>query len=88
MCPHFAQTKLSRGFVNPSRFASPTLRADTVAEAMFEAIVRGDSGVVPVPAMAWWVAMSVRSWPFWAQVGVRADLRDVMRGVEKVRREE
>ena len=50
--------------------------------------MRADSGVVPVPAMAWWVAMSVRSWPFWAQVGVRADLRDVMRGVEKVRREE
>ena len=79
---------MTRGFANPSRFASPTLKAETVAQAMYDAIVRGDSGVVPVPGMAWWMAMSVRSWPFWAQVGVRADMRDVMRGVEKARKED
>jgi all-trans-retinol dehydrogenase (NAD+) len=67
VCPNFARTKLAHDFVNASNFLNPTLFPETVAEAVFEKIMSGDSGLITIPKAASWVAITVRSWSYWMQ---------------------
>ena len=82
VCPNFAATKLSTGFKNDSHFISPTLHAETVAEAEFEQIMKGESGLVVLPKTHSWFAMTIRAWPQWLHRRVLWQLKEVMRGVE------
>lgn len=75
-------TKLSEGFENQSKFLSPTLDAQTVAEAVIEKVLRGESGFVVLPRTHEWLACSIRALPFWVQDYMRGDLKGVMVGVE------
>lgn len=75
-------TKLSEGFENQSKFLSPTLDAQTVAEAIFEKVLRGQSGFVVLPRTHEWLACSIRALPFWVQDYLRGELKGVMLGVE------
>ena len=73
--------------MNDSKFLSPTLRAETVAERVFEKVVRGESGFVVLPRTHEWLAMSVRAWPWWLQVGLSKRLKRTMKVVEERQRE-
>ena len=84
VCPNFARTKLAEGFVNKSNFVSPTLDAESVAEAVFEKVVSGDSGFVVLPKIHYWVATTVRAWPYWMQMGIAKGLAEVMRPYNKL----
>ena len=87
VCPNFVATKLSEGFLNKSWFLSPTLRVETVAEAVFEKIVSGDSGTVVLPRTHGWLAMTMRALPWWWQVGMGREMRYIMEGPERVQME-
>ena len=79
VCPNFAATKLAEGFVNASKFISPTLHPATVAEAVFDKVMSGDAGLVVLPKVHWWMATTVRSWPYWMQKGLERQLAAVMK---------
>lgn len=79
-------TKLSEGFENRSKFLSPTLDAQTVAERVFEKVVSGDSGFVVLPRTHEWLACSIRALPYWLQAYMREDLKGVMVGPELLRK--
>ncbi len=83
MCPNFAATRLSTGFRNDSKFLSPTLHAETVAEEIFKKIMKAESGFVVLPKTHAWLAMMIRSYPYWIQRGLSQKLKDTMRDVEK-----
>ena len=82
VCPNFAATKLADGFKNDSHFLSPTLHAETVAEAEFEKIMSGEGGLVVLPKTHSWLAMTIRAWPMWMHRGTIDRLKEVMRSVE------
>ena len=84
VCPHFVRTALSSGFVNDSGFVMPTLEPETVAEAVFEAVMSGESGVVALPEVSKWLAMTARAWPWWTQRWMMGKLKGVMAKVEIV----
>jgi len=86
VCPNFVATKLSEGFENRSKFLSPTLDAQTVAERVFEKVVSGDSGFVVLPRTHEWLACSIRALPYWLQAYMREDLKGVMVGPELLRK--
>jgi all-trans-retinol dehydrogenase (NAD+) len=82
--PNFAATKLAEGFVNKSKFISPTLHPETVVEAVFNQIVSGNSGVLALPKTHSWMAMTARSWPYWIQKGLAKQLAETMRPYNKM----
>ncbi|MCJ1243612.1 hypothetical protein MMC30_000809 [Trapelia coarctata] len=86
VCPNFVATKLSEGFENRSKFLSPTLDAQTVAECVFEKVVSGQSGLVVLPKTHEWLACTIRALPFWWQGYMRDDLKGVMVGPEALRK--
>ncbi|MCJ1474115.1 hypothetical protein MMC13_002773 [Lambiella insularis] len=93
VCPNFAKTKLSDGFLNDSKFLSPTLEAETVAEGIFERVVKGQSGFLVLPKTHAWLAMTIRSFPWWYQLGLQRKTKEMMRGlgekeVERLERKE
>ncbi|KAI4151313.1 MAG: hypothetical protein LQ340_003582 [Diploschistes diacapsis] len=79
VAPNFAATKLAEGFVNKSTFISPTLHPATVAEAVFDKILSGNSGTVVLPKTHSWLGMTARAWPYWMQKGMATGLAEVMR---------
>jgi len=87
VCPNFARTKLADGFVNQSNFVSPWLHPETVAEAMFEKIMSGNSGFVVLPRTHAYFAQTVRSWPFWLQKLISVQLRHAMQFVDGSKKE-
>ncbi len=81
VCPGWARTRLSEGHVNTDRWFSPTLSAETVAEAVVGEVLRGRGGVVVLPRVHEWVGACVRGWPWWAQEGVRMMAGEAVRGI-------
>lgn len=81
MCPNFTRTRLTDGFEEEKSFLSPWLEPQTVAEGIFEKVVRGESGFLVLPKTHAWLAMGVRGWPWWLQVGVVGRIKDVMRAL-------
>jgi len=75
----FTKTPLFTGYENDSKFLMPTLEADTVAEAIVKKVLAGTSGQVVLPGAANFMAVVIRSWPFWLQTRVRNDLEKTMR---------
>ncbi|MCJ1393653.1 hypothetical protein MMC18_006529 [Xylographa bjoerkii] len=86
VCPTFTRTKLCEGFKGGD-FMSPYLEVETVGEAVFERVIRGQSGFVVLPRTAEWLVMTLRSWPWWMQGLLVGRSRDVMRGAEESEKE-
>ena len=63
---------------------SPTLDPESVAEAVFDKVLSGNSGFVVLPKIHYWFAMTVRSWPYWMQHGLAKGLAEVMRPYNKL----
>ena len=84
VAPNFASTKLAEGFVNNSNFISPTLHPETVADAVFDQVLSGNSGHIILPKIHYWFAATVRSWPYWLQKGISTSLAEVMRPYNKL----
>lgn len=62
---------MTQGINNPSKFLTPWLHAETVAEHVFERIVSSRSGMVILPEAVWNLGWVLRSMPSWWQVFVR-----------------
>ena len=77
VAPNFAATKLAEGFVNKSKFVSPTLQPETVVDAIFEQMMSGNSGHVVLPRIHIWMAQTARAWPWWLQKGLSRSLAEV-----------
>ncbi|MCJ1399234.1 hypothetical protein MMC11_002436 [Xylographa trunciseda] len=82
VCPSFTRTKLSEGFQN-GNWLNPLLEVETVAEAAFERVVKGQSGFVVLPKTAGFFAMTVVNWPSWMQGLLLGSVKETMRGAEK-----
>lgn len=71
VCPGWTRTRLSEGINNPSTFLFPWHHPETVAEAIYEKIISGSSGMVFVPEIGWYLGWIVRFLPQWYQTAVR-----------------
>ena len=80
--PNFTRTNLLNGVHNDDRFISPTFEPATIAEAVFEQVLSGESGLVVRPKIGGWFAMTVRSWPWWMQRHISLALKDMVRGYD------
>lgn len=69
--PAFAKTFVTRDLIPEDSFLSPLLEPVTVAEAMVNQILKGESGYVGVSTTANWITSNIRSMPLWWQTGVR-----------------
>jgi NAD(P)-dependent dehydrogenase (short-subunit alcohol dehydrogenase family) len=93
LCPNFAATRLVQGFEGiggrADSFISPLLQPATVAEKLFTKIVSNTSGFVVVPETHAWFAATVRSWPYWLQVGLSKRLGKTLKlAVAKIEKAE
>ncbi|MCJ1287992.1 hypothetical protein MMC26_007345 [Xylographa opegraphella] len=84
VCPNFTRTKLLADFKGKGDWMTPVFEVETVAEAIFERVLSGQSGFVLLPQVAEWSVMTVRSWPWWLQSLLVGTTRDVMRPAEEV----
>ncbi|MCJ1430822.1 hypothetical protein MMC27_000172 [Xylographa pallens] len=84
VCPNFTRTKLIADFKGEGDWMNPVFEVETVAEAIFERVVAGESGFVLMPRTAEWSVMTVRSWPWWLQRLLVGMAKDVMRPAEEV----
>ena len=76
----YTKTALFEGFgVKSGAFVGPALEVDTVAQAVVEQVLKGESGQVVVPSVMWWMAVNFRSLPIWLQYASRADMGKLMR---------
>ncbi|KAL8970491.1 MAG: hypothetical protein Q9183_001498 [Haloplaca sp. 2 TL-2023] len=73
VCPGWVRTRMTVGINNPSTFLFPWQYPETVAEAIFERIVEGKSGMLFVPEIGWYLGWIVRTLPSWWQIAVRND---------------
>ena len=70
--PNWVATKLTEGWVQRDRFVLPVLAVETLAEAVLDQILRGESGKVVRPRTAGWLGLThFRAWPLWAQTLMR-----------------
>ena len=76
--PNYTRTKLIDGLTNDSRRLFPTFEPATVAEAIFAQVMSGESGVVVLPRIGSWWAMTLRSWPWWLQQGIMKGAKDTV----------
>lgn len=77
--PAFAKTFVTRDMIPKDTFLSPLLEPETVAEAIVNQMLKGQSGYVGVSASADWVTSTLRSMPFWYQTHARDSLDRNMR---------
>jgi short-subunit dehydrogenase len=78
----FTRTPLFQGFDNNDSFMSPTLHPQTVAEGIVKKILSGESGHVILPSSSSIIITSLRSFPYWFQVGLRNKCQKLMKGWE------
>jgi all-trans-retinol dehydrogenase (NAD+) len=69
--PAFAKTFVTRDLIPEDSFLSPLLEPATVAEAMIDQILKGQSGYVGVGVTGNWFTSNLRSTPLWWQTGFR-----------------
>ncbi|KAJ4375118.1 hypothetical protein N0V83_002202 [Neocucurbitaria cava] len=74
MCQGYTRTKLFEGF------DSKVLHPETVAEEVVKAVLAGKSRHLVLPEAAWLLAPRLRSFPLWAQYGMRKRMDNLMRG--------
>lgn len=74
MCQGYTRTALFEGF------DSAVLHAETVAEEIVKAVLRGKSAHLVAPETGWVMAPKIRGWPLWMQYGMRKRLDNLMRG--------
>ncbi|KAI9651722.1 MAG: hypothetical protein M1831_000505 [Alyxoria varia] len=72
------ETKLFEGFKHGPRFFGPSLHVDTVAEAVVEQVLKGESGYLILPRLYRLLAVNIRSLPLWLQYNFRAGLSGLM----------
>lgn len=68
----YTKTALFQGYRNDSSFLMPTLEAETVAEAIVKAVLKGRGGQVVVPGFANALAL-LKGLPHWLQRRMRND---------------
>lgn len=73
----FTKTALFEGYRNDSRFVSPSLYPETVAEAVVRQVLRGESGQVIVPGLGNLLS-GIAGWPVWVQHGMRKKYQSLM----------
>ena len=78
--PSYAETKLSKGFKNDSTFLSPTVKAESVAQAIFDKIMEGTSGMVVIPRVLDLFGTYIRGWPLWMQASLRNSITENVKG--------
>lgn len=81
--PAFAKTFVTRDLVPEDSFLSPLLEPETVAEAVVDQVLKGESGYVGVSASANWFTFNLRSMPLWFQTGLRDRLDKTTQSPEK-----
>lgn len=72
--PAYAKTFVTRDMDPPSGFISPLLEPETVAEAIVNQVLSGQSGYVGVSATADLITFNLRSLPLWLQAFLRDGL--------------
>ncbi|KAJ9145239.1 Dehydrogenase reductase sdr family member 8 [Coniochaeta hoffmannii] len=75
----FTATALFEGYRNDSRFLAPTLRPETVAEAVVRQVLSGESGQVVLPGLGNLLS-GMAGWPLWLQHGLRLRYQSLMVG--------
>lgn len=89
----YTRTALFQGFgVQDKQFLAPSLHVDTVAEAIVEQVLSGESAQIVVPGAHKLFAMHFRSLPHWMTLPARVDFKALMqnwkgRQVEQARTE-
>jgi short-subunit dehydrogenase len=76
----FTRTALIRDLTPEDTWFNPLLEPESVAESVVECVLKGESGVVALPASAGWIASRFRGFPAWMQHLVRCRLERLMRG--------
>lgn len=75
----YTRTALFAGFGRQSNaFLEPALHAETVAEAIVEQVLKGESGQIVMPGVFRFVAKNLRSLPDWVAYPTRAGLGGLM----------
>lgn len=67
----FTRTLLTRDISPEHSIASPLLDPETVAEAIVDQVLSGQSGLVSLPGTMAWLSWLLRSLPLWLQCRVR-----------------
>ncbi|KAL4875287.1 hypothetical protein BJY04DRAFT_202367 [Aspergillus karnatakaensis] len=75
----FAKTALIDKLTPEDTFIQPLLHPETVAEALVNQVLTGQSGHVLVPGATGWMAKTLRGWPLWWQHSLRLRLEKLMR---------
>jgi short-subunit dehydrogenase len=77
LCQGYTRTALFQGFHDRDRFLSYPLDPGTVADAIVEAVLKGQSDHIVLP-VANSILAGVRNWPLWMQVLMRNDFKKLM----------
>ena len=83
VCPNFTRTKLIADFKGDGNWMNPVFEVETVAEAVFERVMSGQSGFLVLPRTAEWSVLTVRSWPWWLQRLLLGLAKDIMKPAEE-----
>ncbi|PCG98294.1 Short-chain dehydrogenase/reductase SDR [Penicillium occitanis (nom. inval.)] len=81
--PAYAKTFVTRDMIPEDSFLSPLLEPETVAEAVVNQLLKGQSGYVGVSATANWFTFNLRSMPIWIQTSLRDRLDRTVQAPEK-----
>jgi hypothetical protein len=81
--PAYAKTFVTRDLIPENSFLSPLLEPETVAEAVVNQVLKGESGYVGVSATANWFTFNLRSMPMWIQTSLRDRLDRTVHAPEK-----
>jgi short-subunit dehydrogenase len=77
ICQGYTKTPLFQGFHQGDGFVNYALDPATVAEAIANAVLRGQSDHIILPVGNSYIA-GLRNWPGWMQAHVRKDLKKMM----------
>jgi all-trans-retinol dehydrogenase (NAD+) len=75
----FTRTALIKNLTPEDTWFNPLLEAESVAEGVVGCVLKGESGVVILPASAGWIATRFRGLPGWVQHLIRCRLERLMR---------
>jgi len=75
--PGYTKTPLFQGYTNDSKFLTPTLEIETLAEAIVKQVLTGESGQVILPGFGNLLTL-LRGFPHWYQIRLRAAQHRIM----------
>jgi len=76
--PGYTKTALFQGYRNDSTFLAPTMEIESVAEAIVNQVLSGQSGQVIKPRGLLELMTNLKGWPYWMQLRVRNDGEKIM----------